>query len=108
MEKRSRQATSIAQRLAIEHGVTQAPAESGSLAEAAPKIIAAVCETLGWECGSCRAVERAGEALTHVGSWGVATAAVAEFLEQKRTTLRQDPPGGLARRAWLTGEAVWV
>jgi diguanylate cyclase (GGDEF)-like protein/PAS domain S-box-containing protein len=104
----ARASTSIEQRLAIEHRVTQALAESGSLGEAAPKIIAAVCETLGWECGTCRAVERAGESLTRVGSWGVATAAVAEFLEQKRTTLRQDPPGGLARRAWLTGEAVWV
>jgi hypothetical protein len=49
----ARAITSVEQRLAIEHGATQALSESASLAEAAPKIIATVCRTLRWRCGSC-------------------------------------------------------
>ena len=42
-----------AQRLAIEHGVTDALARSADLAEAAPSIVRAVGEELGWACGTC-------------------------------------------------------
>jgi diguanylate cyclase (GGDEF)-like protein/PAS domain S-box-containing protein len=100
--------TSIEQRLAIEHGATQALAESASLAEAAPKIIATVCRTLGWQCGSCWAYAPEEDTLRFVAGWGVANRAVGEFMEATRTQQQSRSPGGLLRRTWLGGKAVWV
>jgi len=38
-------------RLAAQHAVTQVLAESGTLSEATPKVIQAICESVGWELG---------------------------------------------------------
>ena len=101
-------ATSIEQRLAIEHGATHALATSASLAEATPKIIATVCETLGWQCGSGWHLLPQEDVLHCVGGWGVPDPQVGEFLELTRTILQARRPGGLIRRAWLEGEPVWA
>jgi PAS domain-containing protein len=100
--------TGIEQRLAIEHGATQALAEAVSLAEAAPRIIQAVCETLGWECGSCRVAASDNASLHCVASWGGPGAGIAEFLKHTETILESRSLGGLIRRAWLAGEPVWL
>jgi diguanylate cyclase (GGDEF)-like protein/PAS domain S-box-containing protein len=100
--------TRIEQRLAIEHGATQALAEAVSFAEAVPLIIAAVCETLAWECGTCWTSASDNDSLQWAGSWGVPGKDVGEFLEHTRTMLQSRSPGGLLRRTWLAAEPVWL
>jgi diguanylate cyclase (GGDEF)-like protein/PAS domain S-box-containing protein len=104
----ARAITSIEQRLAIEHGATQALSESASLAEAAPKIIATVCRTLGWRCGSCWIYVPVEDALKYTASWGLPGNAIERFLEATQTMKQPHEPGGLLQRTWLGGEPVWT
>src|SRR5258706_163885 len=55
-------------RLAIEHAVTRLLAQSGSIAEAAPRIIQAICDTLGGACGARWEHDRASQAMVCQGS----------------------------------------
>jgi signal transduction protein with GAF and PtsI domain len=95
-----------AQRLVIEHGVTGALSRSLDLREAAPLIVRAVCEELGWTCGAVWVDETQSDILSCVGAWGEPE--VAEFLEAARGIRQLVTQGGLVRRAWLTGEPVWI
>ena len=104
----ARARTSIEHRLTIEHGATQALSESESLAEAAPKIIATVCRTLGWQCGSSWIYVPAEDALKYIASWGLPGKAIEQFLEATQTMKQPRESGGLLRRAWLGGEPVWA
>jgi len=104
----ARARTSIEHRLTIEHGATQALSESESLAEAAPKIIATVCRTLGWQCGSSWIYVPAEDALKYTASWGLPGKAIEQFLEATQAMKQAREPGGLLRRAWLGGEPVWT
>ncbi|HEY2977271.1 MAG TPA: PAS domain S-box protein, partial [Burkholderiaceae bacterium] len=97
-----------AQRMVIEHGVTGALSRSFDLREAAPLIVRAVCEELGWTCGACWMEESHDDILLCVGSWGVADARVAAFLDSTRSIRQTATQGGLVRRTWLTGEPVWI
>jgi diguanylate cyclase (GGDEF)-like protein/PAS domain S-box-containing protein len=97
-----------AQRLAIEHAVTDALARSAGLNEAGPSIVRAVGEELGWACGTCW-IEN-GQATDHLvcmGAWGGDDPALAAFLGAM-PVLRASRNGGLARRAWSTGQPVWL
>ncbi len=95
-------------RFAIEHGVTRILAEAGSIADAAPRIIRLVCETLGWACGSRWEPDQGGEAIRCAETWGVASADVEAFLEATRRLPPSTQPGGLNRRAWAKGEPLWM
>jgi diguanylate cyclase (GGDEF)-like protein/PAS domain S-box-containing protein len=58
------------QRLVTQFMVTRVLAESGSLKEAAPRLLNAVCEGQGWDAGALFSVARPGEpALERVGQW---------------------------------------
>ena len=98
-----------AQRLVIEHGVTGALSRSGDLREAAPQIVRAVCEELGWACGACWIEEPSTDTMACVGTWGRGGAAIDAFL---RATRAMRPStiegGGLVRRALLSGDPVWI
>jgi diguanylate cyclase (GGDEF)-like protein/PAS domain S-box-containing protein len=100
--------TGIEQRLAIEHGATQALAESGSLAEAAPRIIRTVCETLQWACGSRWILDKDSEQLVCAETWGARSTHIDAFLEDTRKLRLTRGPGGLIPRVWMTGEPVWI
>ena len=97
-----------AQRLAIEHGVTDALARSTDLNEAAPLLVRAVCEELGWACGTCWMEDAATGTLTSVGRWGQAGSAIRAFVEGMPTIRLSAGQGGLVRRAWSTGQPVWI
>jgi diguanylate cyclase (GGDEF)-like protein/PAS domain S-box-containing protein len=101
--------TSIEQRLAIEHGATQALAEANGLEEAVPTIVRTICETLGWDCGACWTPRREDPATMHcVGSWGIGSPQVEAFLAAAEPVSQPLSPAGLLRRAWNTGEPVFV
>ncbi|MFI4932283.1 MAG: EAL domain-containing protein [Burkholderiales bacterium] len=97
-----------AQRLVIEHGVTGALSRSYDLREAAPLIVRAVCEELGWTCGACWMEEPRSDVLLCMGAWGVADPRVAAFLEATHSIQQSATQGGLVRRSWLTGDPVWM
>src|SRR5882724_12063306 len=95
-------------RLAIEHGVTRVLEESNSIAEAAPQIIRAICETLEWACGARWEPDEGGEAIRCAETWGVASAGIEAFLETTRRQAPSTQPGGLNRRAWTEGRPLWI
>jgi diguanylate cyclase (GGDEF)-like protein/PAS domain S-box-containing protein len=100
-----------AQRLAIEHGVTDALARSADLKEAGASIVRAVGEQLGWACGTCWIEDAPGQ-LVCMGSWGADDAANKTFLDAV-PILRTDTDGGLTRgglvrRACSSGQPVWL
>jgi diguanylate cyclase (GGDEF)-like protein/PAS domain S-box-containing protein len=97
-----------AQRLAIEHGVTDALARSADLNEAAPLLVRAVCEQLGWACGTCWMEDSATGTLLSVGMWGQAGGAIRAFVEGMPKIRMSAGQGGLVRRAWATGQPVWL
>jgi len=97
-----------AQRLVIEHGVTGALSRSFDLREAAPLIVRAICEELGWTCGACWMEQTHGDVLLCVGAWGGPDPRVTAFLEAIRSIRQSATQGGLVRRTWLTGQPVWM
>ena len=54
---------------AIVREISHALGESATLAEAAPRMLAAVCEPLGWDYGALWEVDRAGQTLRWVGAY---------------------------------------
>ncbi len=93
--------------MAAQHEVTRSLAESKSFAEAAPRILQAVCEGLGWEKGALWSVERGEGLLRHVAAWRAPTLGLkeGEVLGGRRTF----PLGeGLPGDVWQRGTPVWV
>ena len=81
---------------AIVREIAQALAESATLAEAAPRMLAAVCETLGWEYGALWEVDRGGKTLQCVGTWHARSLQVTEFVDISRTTRNEPNPRSYA------------
>ncbi len=96
-----------ARRLAAQHEVTRALAESQSFDEAAPRILRAVCEGLRWEKGALWKVERAEGILRHVAAWREPSLGLkdSEVLGGRRTFALGE---GLLGDVWQRGEPVWV
>jgi len=93
-----------------EHTVTRLLSESGTLAEAAPKILETVCRTLAWDVGLLWVMDQATRHLRCVHSWHDAFrlgTTVTAFLQDSRH--RTFAPGvGLPGRVWAEGRAVWI
>src|SRR5687767_623030 len=58
----------------------RALAESPTLEDAAPRMLRAVCEALGWECGAIWQVNRARNSLRCVGTWGMPDVPLDDFI----------------------------
>ena len=85
----------------------QALAESSTLEEAAPRMLKAVCEALGWECGAVWQVNRARNMLHCVGTWGMPGVPLGEFTAA--TVTHTFAIGvGLPGRVWSNRQPLWV
>jgi sigma-B regulation protein RsbU (phosphoserine phosphatase) len=118
------------QHLSAEHSTTRVLAESVSLKEATPKILQAICESLGWDFGELWSVDAKAKVLRCVetwhggelgtGDWGLVT---GEDASQSLTPNLQSPlsefkamteqitfaPGvGLPGHIWATGKPIWM
>jgi PAS domain S-box-containing protein len=86
-----------------------APVLAGSGAHAAPHIVGAFCEAMGWACGTLwtRDAEVA-DRLACWGAWGVDAPGIAEFLQytQGRRPILNN--AGIVGSAWLGAAPVWV
>ncbi|MBV9211895.1 MAG: PAS domain S-box protein [Acidobacteria bacterium] len=94
-------------RLQTQYAVTRALAESNRLREAAPEILRAVCESLGWEYGALWRVDREADVLRCVQTWHLPSLEITEFEDvSKRQPFMKGV--GLPGRVWESGEPAWL
>ena len=85
----------------------RALAESTTLELAAPRMLKAVCEALGWQCGAIWQVNRARNTLHCVGTWQVPDLPLEEFTAATKA-LTFVIGTGLPGRVWSRREPIWV
>ena len=95
-------------RQALEHNVTRVIAESETIDAALPKVIRMVCETFGWDCGVYWRWDRRDRLLRCSDTWSSNAREVQRFVELSKQQCFAPTPVGLIRRAWSTGEPVWI
>jgi two-component system, sensor histidine kinase and response regulator len=99
--------TDALRRLHAQHATARALAESGTLQEAAPRILQAICETLGWEHGALWRVDAAHQVLRFVSAWHPPAVSFPEFEAASRDLTL--PRGlGLPGQVWADGKPVWL
>lgn len=92
--------------LTAEYVAARALAESATLAEAASRVLQAICEGLGWDYGALWNVVEP-EGLRCVETWHLPTVDLGTFEAASRQTTF--PRGvGLPGRVWETGGPVWI
>ena len=79
-------------RLAAQYSVTRTLAQADSLAEATPKILQAICETVGWDVGTIWRVDRSDSLLRCVDVWHVPGVDVSDFEKMTRRGCPQTQP----------------
>ncbi len=98
-------------RQTMEHTVTRILADAETLADAAPRIIQTICETMGWHCGARWQMDKQAGVVRCIECWGVDTPEIREFLAKnsQRVVDPRAPSGqGLVRRIYNSGEPVWI
>jgi len=76
--------TEAVRRLHAQYAVARALAESTSLGEAAPRVLRAICEVLGWDHGGLWRVDAAAGVLRCVETWQSPGRGFAEFEGESR------------------------
>jgi len=93
-------------RLSMQHRVTQILSESTTLAEAAPHLLQAVCESQDWEFGGLRRLDE-GDTLQCVEIWKQANLHIEEFEKASRSLILR-PGQGLPGRIVQRNETLWI
>jgi diguanylate cyclase (GGDEF)-like protein/PAS domain S-box-containing protein len=89
-------------RLATQFAVTRALGESGTLSEAAPRLLRALCEGLEWDAGELWQADTESGALRCAARYAPATTS-----PPSRSPDLVEPGDGLAERARKSGRPVW-
>ncbi len=97
----------VDRRLAMQYAIVRILAESDTLAEAIPRTLQAVCESMGWELGTYWRVDSATGRLRCLDMWHTDG---AEFDAFERATRQWsfDPGVGLPGRVWRDREPAWI
>jgi PAS domain S-box-containing protein len=94
-------------RLAVQYQVARLLAECTEFTAAAPRILGAICECLGWNLGAVWAVDKPSDRLRCVELWHAPSTQFPEFERTSRQTTF--PKGtGLPGRVWATGQPTWI
>jgi PAS domain S-box-containing protein len=93
--------------LTAEHVAARALVESETLAQAAPRVLRALCEGLGWDYGALWNMDAEEEALRCVETCHLPSAHVPEFEAASRSTTFARGVG-LPGRVWECGEPIWI
>ncbi len=96
------------QRERMEHAVTRVLAESETLAEAIPKILQTICETLNWDCGARWSMDERKKAVACVEAWSIPEKAFTDFIAEVREMTFQPTHRGLVRQVWMSGTPHWI
>src|SRR5258705_13196268 len=98
---------SDARRLAAEYATSRVLGEWGRLADAIPRVLEAICTTLGWEHGALWQVDRHANRLRCVASWHPAGSGFREFDAMSHRTMF-DRGVGLPGRVWASGRPAFI
>jgi PAS domain S-box-containing protein len=94
------------QRLLAQHRVTQILAEAGTLEEATPQLLQALCECLAWDLGTLWRTDRQAGLLRCVAFWRRASVEAPQFETASREmTFR--PGSGLPGSVWLSRQPAY-
>jgi PAS domain S-box-containing protein len=85
----------------------RALAESDTLEDAAPRMLKAVCDALGWEYGAIWEVDRARNVLRCIGTWQPPGLPLEAFTTATRQATFA-PAVGLPGRVWSGREPAWI
>jgi PAS domain S-box-containing protein len=96
-----------AELLAAQAAVARILMSADTLAEATPKILAAIGETLDWQLGAIWSVRRHTGAMACEATWR-APGVEAEEFERKTREITLAPGEGLPGRVWRSGQPSWV
>ena len=94
-------------RLTAEHVTAHALLNATNLAEAAPKILEAICDAFGWEHAAWWRIDRDAGVLRCAHTWNVPADAFPHFEEVSRAATFQ-PGVGLPGRVWQGGVPAWI
>lgn len=97
----------IDERQAAQYAVTRALAEAGTLTEASPMILQAICEALRWDLGAIWTVDKAADVLHCLELWHSKQVKADSFVACTRQTdfLKGT---GLPGRVWASGHPAWI
>jgi len=97
----------VDQRQAAQYAVTRALAEAGTLTEAGPILLQAVCEGLGWDMGAIWTVDQPAGVLRCLELWHSPKLDTEAFVTVTKHTVF--PKGiGLPGRVWESGKTAWI
>jgi len=93
--------------LGAQAAVARILAASDTLEEAAPRILEAVGDSLGWDAGAIWEVRRRRNLIECLGTWAAADIEAAELIDQSHrlTFVRGE---GLPGRVWRSGQPAWI
>mgnify|MGYP001601974191 CR=1 FL=1 len=94
-------------RQAAQLAVSQVLAESATLSDAAPRLLQAVCDSVGWELGEIWRANREANVLRNEAIWHVPSVNLKEFVEISRK-ITFAPGVGLPGRVWAHGKSAWI
>jgi two-component system sensor histidine kinase/response regulator len=93
--------------LTAEHVTARALVEAATFDEAAPKILEAICATLGWEHGALWTIDGQADVLRCAQIWNPPGTRFPEFdAMSRRTTFARGI--GLPGRVWASGQPSWI
>ncbi|OKH52207.1 ATPase [Calothrix sp. HK-06] len=94
------------QHLAAQHSTTRVLADSSTIAEATPRILSSICESLEWDLAEIWMVDTTANVLRCLDIWHKECIEVQEFKAiTKEMTFA--PQVGLPGRVWADNEPVW-
>ncbi|MEX2203000.1 MAG: SpoIIE family protein phosphatase [Actinomycetota bacterium] len=93
--------------LAVQYAVARMLSTAPSIEEAAPGLVAAIGEALGWEVGDLWRVDDTAGVLRAAGGWSANETTGDRFLDKSREFLFERGIG-LPGRVWSTGRPVWI
>ncbi|MBI2296983.1 MAG: EAL domain-containing protein [Betaproteobacteria bacterium] len=97
------------QRQDLETAVTLLLADARSLEEVMPRVIHAMCQSLGFAYGARWVVDNKDQVMRCAETWCVADPKVEEFrLLSAARVETPGLPGGLNRRVWATSTPCWI
>ena len=99
--------TSAERRLQAHHAVTRVLAETTTLAEAGPRLLAALGEQLDWEIGDVWVVDESGQVLRSAASWHRPGIEIANFVAVSLRT-RFGHGVGLPGSVWASARSQWI
>ncbi|HJP66650.1 MAG TPA: GAF domain-containing protein [Actinomycetota bacterium] len=94
-------------RLRAQYAVQRALAEADSIEAAAPRVLAAVCETLRWDVGGLWLVDADANVIRCLEMWRRSPKRHAEFETASRIAAYERGVG-IPGRVWAAAEPVWI